>query len=268
MITHKNSLLWAFLLLSFSSIFAQEVSFKKDMALVDGNEYCQMTEEKVLLTRQNLTILNLIGDELFFIKLNVNKLSDNPSDNTYYNYYTLTNLTTKEEMEMELDLSYKKNVVKHLFQNQVINEDGTINEEGFQKFKIKYSCKCSETLATKLGNKSRVSGGGNMGATALPSRNRSAMIMVFGKEIKQANVLIGTYIRTQQAIQGGVEVRYTIYDSQQNLVAEATCTAFNAKSAQLTTAKDNRTYTVPFSFSTDIEVVKALAKTLTDKMYL
>lgn len=269
----KFTLLFALCVVSFVYCFAQEVSIKKEVVLIDKNEYCLIKDESKNIFNTNFTILNLNGDELFYVKLSMNTITDNPNvsqqDRTY-NFYVLVNMQTQEEVELDItDLTFKKTLMKHFFQNKVLAEDMTVSEEGFQKFRLKYACKCSEKLAMKMSKANNtviIAGGG--GNTPLVNRNRSAMIMVFGKEIKQANALIGTYTRSQTATGGDVQVRYTIYDAYNNLVAEATCSAFNAKSAQVTTIKDNRTQTVSFSFSTDMEVVKAIAHLLVDRMYL
>ena len=94
------------------------------------------------------------------------------------------------------------------------------------------------------------------------------MIFTSGNDIRQDNVIIGTYTHKQQAINGTVEVRYEIYDSYGNLVANAVRSAFDSQQIKITTAKDNRTHSASSSFSTDMAIMKEIAKVLIDKMYL
>ncbi|MBX7243611.1 MAG: hypothetical protein K1X92_17865 [Bacteroidia bacterium] len=259
-----------FLLLVFSRMLnAQEVDFKKDMALVDGQEYCQVTEESQMMIKTAMTVYNLAGDELFYLKMNSYKVKEKPNGkDEYYSFYTLTNIATGEQIELEIELMFKKNLVKHLFQEKVINAEGRIDEAGFRKFAIKHGCNCTQELEMEIKVNGASAGVGVPSGAALVKRNRSAMIFVSGKEIRQDNTLIGTYTREQHAVSGTVKVYYSIYDMEGNLIAESVCTAFNPKSCETTTVKDNRTYTVSFNFNTDMEIVKAIARMLTDKLYL
>jgi len=120
-----------FTLVVFSQVsFGQKIKVKKGIAYVDGKEYVK-TEKNA----GNMSIYALNGDdEIIFLKY----YDPTPSnDQNRDNYYIVRFIDDNKKVDI-LNKT-RKGILKLLFKGNVINEDGTINDEKMNKFVSKYS---------------------------------------------------------------------------------------------------------------------------------
>lgn len=122
-------------LLAFSA-HAQKVKIKKGKVYVDKSEYVLIEEDK--LSDGSYTISNLKGEELFYLKYNSysdQKLKRNTNPNGTVVYFELMSKDLKTihfEAEVHPSLGPKgmsKKTFKILYNGEVINKDGSINNE-------------------------------------------------------------------------------------------------------------------------------------------
>ena len=124
-----NIIITIFTLIVFSlSSFGQKVKIKKGIASIDGIPYVKTEKEA-----GNLSIYGLKSDsELIFIKY-YDPTPDNLQNTDWY--YIVRFLESKKELEI---LKSLKGIIKLLYKDKVINENGTINEEKMDVFISKY----------------------------------------------------------------------------------------------------------------------------------
>lgn len=111
-----------------TTVNAQEVKIKKEIASVDGKEYVRVGDCGMFA--KECYISNLEGDQLILIK----PLDDPRTPGTYFQV-TFIGTNTKVEVKKTI-----KPFIKMLFENKIVTEDGRLN---FDRVKI---------LSEKYGN--------------------------------------------------------------------------------------------------------------------
>jgi len=109
-----------------TTVNAQEVKIKKDIASVDGKEYVRVGDCGMFATE--CAISNLDGEKLISIK----SFKDEKNPGTFYQL-TFIGLETKIELKKTI-----KPLIKLLFENKVITEEGTLNPERVKVLSEKY----------------------------------------------------------------------------------------------------------------------------------
>lgn len=133
--------------LAVSSVNAQKVKIKKDLASVDGIEYATFDECNgqictiKTLTNQNVLVIQW---ESFEKKNPVkrNPKSKSPYHETVTERYTVIKFL-EIEIEIETQLTGKKQIIKALYNNEVIDSEGNVSVENAELFARKYGQKIS-----------------------------------------------------------------------------------------------------------------------------
>ena len=134
-----------FCLLAFvviSPAHAQKVKIKKGIAYVDGKAYLNLKE----VVGRTITYKNMQEKELFVVQYDSyekkNPSPPNPRSSAPYKpYVTVTYITLKfldHDLEFETDITSKKELIKALYLNKVVNQYGEINIENAMRFAKKY----------------------------------------------------------------------------------------------------------------------------------
>lgn len=278
----KPHFLWLIFSLAISFGYAQQISYKNDLVLVGGKPFCKSSGSISGLSGGELSIYSLEGKELFYLKLHDQNRGGGSS---YYGYFTMINMISEEQMEVEWEFGFKDKFMRWLYQDHVLDSLGGINVEGLRKFKLKHGCNCAAimekrenpiTQQPQLNNNNVLgailSSGGQAQPSSQPSvgnRDRMAMIFVHGQEIQQGGQTIGSYAKKSEfGSNSQILNRYNIYDTYGNLVASGSCPFQGASSIEMVTVKDNRSHIVSFSMNIDMEIVKAITSVLTSRLYL
>lgn len=131
----KKILLLTLLVSSFA--FGQKLKVKKDIAYIDGKEFVKVSEDKV--SEENYIISALEGKSLFYLKMN----SYNDPKYIDYKYNPTGKRSYFEVMSPDLDTIYFEtefssclmgcgladDFVKMIYNAEVLNSDGTINND-------------------------------------------------------------------------------------------------------------------------------------------
>jgi hypothetical protein len=285
----SKTIQFLFLLLgiAFSNcLLAQEITFHKTTVKVDDEPFCLIQEEGMGLI-SHYTISNLEGEELIFAK----HKSIETSANKYYYYYQITFLPTKEVIEMDNAYNFKRQFLKALFVNKVIQGD-TLSPAGMEKFKIKYAEDCTakaerkRVQSTTAPPAKNIDGEINKVVTEIGSifsttprkttpttssetveRNRLASISVFGNTIKQGGEDIGFYKKDSEATAGKIYQIYTISHPNGTVIAELRKETF-ADAGILITFPDRREMTFTFDSRLDSKNIEKIAAELVRLRYL
>jgi hypothetical protein len=135
-------------------------------------------------------------------------------------------------------------------------ENGELSEAGEKKFLMLYPIQYSTKGA-------QIAGGGNNFQTV--ERNRGAMIMVFGSQIKQDQKAIGTFQKNQGWSNGHSTYTISFYLPNGVKAAEAVGDGISPDTWRVVTMKDNRVSNVAASF---YGAEKDLAAYLSQNYYL
>ena len=109
-----------------TTVNAQEVKIKKEIASIDGNEYVRVGDCGMFATE--CSIRNLEGDELIIIK----SFKDEKNPGTYFQ---LRFVGTDIKIELKKTI---KPLIKLLYENKVVTEDGRLNLERVKVISEKY----------------------------------------------------------------------------------------------------------------------------------
>lgn len=131
------------LLFCVTNVSAQKlkVKIKKDIAYVDDVEYLDMSD----CTALNCAIKSLTGEDVLVIQFESfekpNPVKRNPKSKSPYSstvterYSVIKFLGIDLEFESEFT---RKTLIRAMFENEVMNEDGTVNEENANKLAKKF----------------------------------------------------------------------------------------------------------------------------------
>ena len=249
---------------------SQNIKVKKGEVYIDKDLYCLYEEtSSTILFSKNITIKNLDNEELFFVRREMVRISEE----VIRLYSVVINLQTMEEFEIEEPMSNTlKFVVKNFYSNKVI-VDNAINEQGLARFKMKFAGNFKAQYESEAARLSRqmpdvvIINEGNTEDYVLTERNRNALIFVSNGTIKQGNVEIGTYTMTSDMSDGVIINEYRIYDANNRFVAMVEKEKFG-KELSYVTMKDNKKRIIREEISFDFDVVKAVVKELVEYMYL
>lgn len=109
-----------------TTVNAQEVKIKKEIASVDGKEYVRVGDCGMFA--KECYISNLEGDQLILIK----PLDDPRTPGTYFQV-TFIGTNTKVEVKKTI-----KPFIKMLFENKIVSEDGRLNLDRVKILSEKY----------------------------------------------------------------------------------------------------------------------------------
>lgn len=109
-----------------TTVNAQEVKIKKEIASVDGKEYVRVGDCGMFA--KECYISNLEGDQLILIK----PLDDPRTPGTYFQV-TFIGTNTKVEVKKTI-----KPFIKMLFENKIVTEDGRLNLDRVKILSEKY----------------------------------------------------------------------------------------------------------------------------------
>ena len=143
----KTLLLSLFSILLISSVNAQKVKIKNGLASVDGTAYAQFDE----CNGQICTITSMTDQNVLVIQWESfekkNPIKRNPKSKAPY-HETVTERYTvikflEIEIEIETQLTGKKQIIKALYNNGVIDSEGNVSVEKAELFARKYGQKIS-----------------------------------------------------------------------------------------------------------------------------
>ena len=262
------SLLILFSIVSFLAQ-SQDIKVKKGRVTIDKELYCLYDEESSnILFAKNYTIKSVDGTELFFVKRESVQVGE-----TVALYIVFLNLQTEEEFEIDQPMtgSTLKFIMKHFYNSEVLSNEG-INEDGLEKFKMKYA---GEFKAKYEAEADRITQSkpdviiinGDENEYELTERNRNATIYIFGKTIKQGTVAIGTYARQTELEEGEIIEVFVIYDINNRLIARAEKKQFG-EVVSFVTKKDNEKRTLRVTSTLERDTVEAIVRELIEYMYL
>jgi hypothetical protein len=109
-----------------TTVNAQEVKIKKEIASIDGKEYVRVGDCGMFATE--CSIRNLEGEELIIIK----SFKDEKNPGTYFQ---LRFVGTDTKIELKKTI---KPLIKLLYENKVVTEDGRLNLERVKVLLEKY----------------------------------------------------------------------------------------------------------------------------------
>jgi hypothetical protein len=157
-------------------------------------------------------------------------------------------------------LSMGKTLAQAVVENDLI-KDNAVNPEGEKRF-LALNPSRLKTQPTVIVNVSNNTAPDYTTA----ERNRSMMIIEANGQLKQGGVDIGTCTTATSYSEGKGTARIKYFLPNGVQCAEATCDNIGAKTATVTTFKDNRTHTVTIGNSTMKE--KEIAEWLSKNFYL
>jgi hypothetical protein len=178
-------------------------------------------------------LYSLFGNELMDIirERTINEI-------TYYAYIFLQS-GKRAEARFYWDVRVEKLIVE----NDLVH-DSIINPAGENRFLLKYPPNLSTMQNQQIVN---INVGGTPTYTnpyQTVDRNRNRMIQIFGSEIRQEQILIGTYNRTTTFVNGKALDVYSFYLPNGTKVAEATQLDVRSTMVKVVTMKDNFSRTV------------------------
>lgn len=109
-----------------TTVNAQEVKIKKEIASIDGKEYVRVGDCGMFA--KECYISNLEGEQLILIK----PLDDPRTPGTYFQV-TFIGTNTKVELKKTI-----KPFIKMLYENKIVTEDGRLNIERVKVLSEKY----------------------------------------------------------------------------------------------------------------------------------
>ncbi len=273
------------LILLFATLsFAQKVKYKKDLVSVDEKPYCTMVS-KGFMTK-DYTIKNLEGKTVATMKLQTVYTADLKKSE---NYYLISFIESGNQCESEVlgVFSPGSKLAEDLVEASVF-VDGTLSEEGEQRFLKLHRRKLSEEIEKRMNAGTNSSNpivkienifGGrksddNAAETSekpkkvkakLVERNKDAAIDVWAsKEIKQDFKKIGYYTETRD----GLKIVVSIFLPEGKKVAKITFADSFAKQGNMTTFSDDEEREVKVEGSFVGDWVKSISAYLIDREYL
>ena len=144
----------SFFLIFTTSIHAQKVKIKKDIAIVDDIEFLDLTECNSL----SCTFKTLNGKEVLSVQwesfekpnpVKRNPKSKAPYQSTVNETYAIINFFDFD-LEFETELTARKAIIKEVFNNNIIDSEGNISEENAKRFAKKYGKDISGTRPIQI----------------------------------------------------------------------------------------------------------------------
>jgi hypothetical protein len=237
----KKIIFAAFILLFCVTAVAQDISLKKDVINVGGKPYAKLLKKGSVV--HNFSVQTLDGKEILLARYNQSSQD-----------YTIIFAESGNEGRMPGNFNFSKILAKEVVANHLI-KDNILDKSGEKRFLQMHPA------------------GGNaptprVNTPAQEERNRTQPVMIFGNNISQDNLTIGTYTSATASIQGKVVKTVSIKDADGNKIAEATMDGISAKNARVITLKDNKTTTIFLNAQDDMSIVKQVAEVLVSNFYL
>jgi hypothetical protein len=243
--------------------YSQSVTFKKEMALVDEIPYCLLEKTGDITTAPTFILKNLEGKSLMIFKTIVVDIISETNEKEKDIYINVTVIDTEEKFEIAPAINPRKKIIKDLYAHEVL-KDGELNAEGLKQYRLIFAENFSEKH--KSAPPASRNTDSNKDEYTIVKRNTNAPLFVIGNDIKQDNVLIGTYKSSDKAEGGNIFETIEIYNSTNQLIARGRYPKFG-ETVQLITAKDNKSYELKKEIA-PFENVKAIAEFLIDRLYL
>ncbi len=136
------------------SATAQKVKIKKDIASVDGVAYLDLTDCSAL----SCTFKTMTGVEVMSVQWESFKKPNPVKTNPGYRGPTMATVTQHYaiinffdfDLEFETELASKKGLVKELYKNKVVLEDGSVSKENALRFSKKFGKDVSGTRPLQI----------------------------------------------------------------------------------------------------------------------
>ena len=207
------------------NIAAQKVKVKDNIAYINDSAFCKIVGKATLLNPE-YTIAAVNGEELIYV-------NENPGKD-YVSLVFLNNNAKAKLAANKTGMFHKNIFIKMLFANAVIvgNE---INEKGKNKLLAKYEAEEEdEKITTTQPNQN-----------TLVERNTEAMVMIFGRTIKQDGETIGTVaIKNYADDNANLMRKYSFTLLNNKVIAELKVDEFNADKYSFITTSDNKTHSL------------------------
>jgi len=240
-------------------INSNPVVYYRDTIYHNAIPYTVMKKIQKELLLYDYNLLSLTGKQLVYFK--------NNSIETFTvtkRYYKVIFINSKKKAEIAYRSSGK--LAKLIVESGLIQSD-TINSEAEENFILFHDENFSNQEESTVINV-YLSPSSTNDKYLLVERNRMAMIMIIGREIKQDGITIGKIDEKTNAIYGKLYKIYSIYLPNDIKTAEASLLQFNSAQCKLITLKDNQTHYISVHTINPIERQKQIVKFLIDRYYL
>ena len=195
----------------------------KDTIYYLGKPYCILiVESKMLGNILRATGKDLNGKDVFWVSSKSGSEVPGAQSNSFYNDITF--------VESNARALYSPNSITTSLVKDIVNfnlfTDGKPNPLGEQRFVAEFRGPLgyysgTTTVIINNGSNSSVTVSGNASTIDQSRRNRNAMVFVIGNQIKQDNVLVGTFQKAQAARNGTIEMEYVFFLPNGAAVAKA-----------------------------------------------
>ena len=236
----KNIHFLILFVLSFSQLVAQKITQKKDIILVDGKPYLDISKNN---DGYKVTYKIKTLDQKIIILASATYGDENENNND--SHFELTFVETNEKAYLNAVLmGMGKQIAKELHSNNVITGNN-INNEGKKIFLMLHGKNPKNNRDEfNTNNTNNSSNNNNSNNNNLVQRDRNGLIFIFGDKIEQDSKTIGTTTDESVAIQGGIRHTYKFYLPNGTMIAEATYTALDSDECTIITLKDNRKHRI------------------------
>lgn len=242
----------AVLSLSFATARAQDVSVKGDVILKDGEPYAQM--KKTGGMGATFTISALDGTEV------LTAVYDKVAQD-----YVLS-FSSWEEVRMANTIGFGKVLAKDIVRADLFKA-GALNPAGVRKFLTAHGGSAAPALPT-VSSRAEDDRASSATEPQLVKRDRAGAVTVIGAKLQQDFKTIATWKVKPEAANGTVYHTYTFSLPDGTVVAEAVLEGVNAKSAKVTTMKDNRSTTLAVEGYNQTGTAQTIAAWLVGRYYL
>lgn len=178
-----------------------------------GKPYCIfIVESKMLGNILRATGKDLNGKDVFWVSSKSGSEVPGAQANTFFNDITF--------VESNARALYTPKTITTSLVKDIVNfnlfTDGKPNPLGEQRFVAEYRGPLgyypgTTTVIINNGSNSSVTVSGNASSMDQVRRNRNAQVFVFGNQIKQDNVMVGTFQKAQAARNGTIEMEYVFF---------------------------------------------------------
>lgn len=195
----------------------------KDTIFYLGKPYCILiVESKMLGNILRATGKDLNGKDVFWVSSKSGSEVPGAQSNSFFNDITF--------VESNARALYSPNSITTSLVKDIVNfnlfTDGKPNPLGEQRFVAEFRGPLgfypgTTTVIINNGGNSSVTVSGNASTMDQSRRNRNALVFVMGNQIKQDNVLVGTFQKAQAARNGTIEMEYVFFLPNGAAVAKA-----------------------------------------------
>lgn len=238
----KISLITCFSFMVFNPVFSQDEkeqrkhaeaiskSLEKKMGVLSldtifylGKPYCIFkVESKMLGNILRATCKGLDGKDVFWVSSKSGSEVPGANANDFFNDITFA--------ESNARALYRPNTITTSLVKDIVNfnlfSEGKLNPQGEQRFVAAFRGPYgyypgTTTVVVNTNGNANVIVSGSANSNDQVRRNRNGMIFVSGNQIKQDNILVGTFQKAQAARNGTIETEYIFFLPNGSAVAKA-----------------------------------------------